>query len=359
MLALCVLFTLPSFAQKDGVAWEHGTLAEALNKAKTNKKGPKIVFLDCFTTWCGPCKHMANTVFPTKEAGEYFNKNFVNIKIDMEKGEGIEIAKKYGVAAYPTFLILNADGSEIGRVVGGGDLNAFVKRVENAKDIKNSPKALKETFNADKSIDNAIAYLNALEESYMEKEMSAFLVENIKTFSAEKVFSADMWKYFSKNLSSGSELISYLMDNKNIADEIIGKDKVDEAIIHAQGNKLMAYLMGREKLSKEEVKESASTVKLLAKGSDKAISTCANIAELYSNGKIEEIAKLYNISNFVDYGAYEIQMVERAFGAVKEITAEQITKYYKEKEEFHSKLAEGCNGWRDMFIKSKEAKATK
>lgn len=148
-LALCAVMALSSFAQTTGVNWEHGTLQEALNKAKANKKGPNLVFLDCFTTWCGPCKHMANNVFPTKEAGDYFNKNFVNIKIDMEKGEGVELAKKYSISAYPTFLILDAMGAEVGRVVGGGGLNDFIKQVEIAKDIKNSHRYAKEVYESD------------------------------------------------------------------------------------------------------------------------------------------------------------------------------------------------------------------
>ena len=68
-----------------GIYWEKGTLMQALEKAK--KEGDKMVFLDCYASWCGPCKYMAGTVFTTKEAGDYFNKKFVNIKIDMEKGE--------------------------------------------------------------------------------------------------------------------------------------------------------------------------------------------------------------------------------------------------------------------------------
>ena len=75
---------------------------------------------------------MSENVFTTKEAGDYFNSRFVNIKIDMEKGEGIDIAKKYNIKAYPTFLILDPDGKVVGRVVGGGKLEDFTAKVEKA-----------------------------------------------------------------------------------------------------------------------------------------------------------------------------------------------------------------------------------
>ena len=126
-----LLFTFTAYAQ-DGVKWEKGTLQEALEKAKNNENGINRVFLDCYTSWCGPCKFMSENVFTTKEAGDYFNSRFVNIKIDMEKGEGIDIAKKYNIKAYPTFLILDPDGKVVGRVVGGGKLEDFTAKVEKA-----------------------------------------------------------------------------------------------------------------------------------------------------------------------------------------------------------------------------------
>ena len=73
---------------------------------------------------------MAKSVFTTKEAGDYFNKKFVNIKIDMEKGEGINLARQFKIQGYPTFIILNSNGKEIGRIVGGAEIKQFIQKVE-------------------------------------------------------------------------------------------------------------------------------------------------------------------------------------------------------------------------------------
>lgn len=106
---------------------EGKTFQQILAMAKAEGKP---VFIDCYTEWCGPCKKMAKEVFPQKEAGDYFNSKFVCWKVDMEKGEGPEIAKKYDVAAYPTFLILNSDGSLRGNHVGSAPLERFIKTID-------------------------------------------------------------------------------------------------------------------------------------------------------------------------------------------------------------------------------------
>src|SRR3989339_764670 len=84
------LIPCSSFAQ-DGIKFETGSWKEVLEKARTEKK---LVFIDVYTSWCGPCKLMAKDIFPSKSVGDVFNKNFINYKIDAEKGEGVAIAKK-------------------------------------------------------------------------------------------------------------------------------------------------------------------------------------------------------------------------------------------------------------------------
>lgn len=93
-----------------GIVFETGGLQDVLEKAR--KEG-KAVFVDCFTSWCGPCKMMSTKVFPDKQAGDFFNPRFVSVKIDMEKGEGKELARKWGVNAFPTYLVLDAEGEVV------------------------------------------------------------------------------------------------------------------------------------------------------------------------------------------------------------------------------------------------------
>ena len=103
----------------EGTNFRDLSFDEALAAARAEGK---LLFVDCYTTWCGPCKNMAEKVFPQKAAGDYFNPRFVCVKYDMEQGEGVELAKRWEVHAYPTFLIIRPDGSIHHRMVGGGYL---------------------------------------------------------------------------------------------------------------------------------------------------------------------------------------------------------------------------------------------
>ena len=76
-------------------------------KPANEKEGIKFVE----ETWCGPCRMLKSNTFPDKIAGEFFNKNFINVALDMEKGDGLAVAATYQVNAYPTLIITDADGN--------------------------------------------------------------------------------------------------------------------------------------------------------------------------------------------------------------------------------------------------------
>ncbi len=142
ILSLVALFAFTGvFAQ--GIEFEHGSLEEALAKAK---KENKIVFMDCYTTWCGPCKYLAKNVFTQKEVGDFFNKNFVNVKMDMESEAGKPLMGKYNVSAFPTLLWLDADGNIQHKTVGAGDAKALLVTAKTAVDPENSWGALNKKF---------------------------------------------------------------------------------------------------------------------------------------------------------------------------------------------------------------------
>ncbi|MCZ4695961.1 DUF255 domain-containing protein [Ancylomarina euxinus] len=142
ILSLLALFVFGNvFSQ--GIEFEHGTFSEVLAKAK---KENKVVFMDCYTTWCGPCKYLAKNIFTQKEVGDFFNKNFVNVKMDMESEAGKPLMERYQVSAFPTLLWLDSDGNIQHKMVGAGDANSLLETAKLALDSKNNWAALNKQF---------------------------------------------------------------------------------------------------------------------------------------------------------------------------------------------------------------------
>jgi len=120
--------------QEGGIAFSHVKFKQAKALAK---KENKLIFIDAYTTWCGPCKLMARTVFKEKAVGDYYNEHFVSLKMDMETSEGIFIGNKYGVNAYPTYLFLKPDGTLIKRSMGATKSDRFIGFGKSAVGDKN------------------------------------------------------------------------------------------------------------------------------------------------------------------------------------------------------------------------------
>ncbi|NOQ73014.1 MAG: DUF255 domain-containing protein [Crocinitomix sp.] len=107
---------IPAEDTKVGIDFFHGTWQEALAVAQEENK---LIFLDAFAAWCGPCKMMARTTFKDKEVGDFFNANFINVKMDMEKhAEGPRLSNDLYLTAYPTLYFLNYSEKPVHQTLG-------------------------------------------------------------------------------------------------------------------------------------------------------------------------------------------------------------------------------------------------
>ncbi len=123
-------FSLYSFAQEqEGIKFLDAEFGEVLALAELEGK---LVFVDAYTDWCGPCKKMDKEVFSQNEVSAYYNANFLSVKINMEKGEGIALAEKYLIFAYPSLLFVNYDGTVAHRYAGYQDQKGLLALGETA-----------------------------------------------------------------------------------------------------------------------------------------------------------------------------------------------------------------------------------
>ena len=114
-----------------GIKFTGGTLEEAKALAKKEKK---IIFIDAYASWCGPCKMLDKNTFSDKSVGTYFNDKFINLKIDCEKhADGKMVARTYSVTAYPTLIWIDAEGNLIKKEIGYKTPEQLLKAVKDLK----------------------------------------------------------------------------------------------------------------------------------------------------------------------------------------------------------------------------------
>ena len=111
-----------------GITFIGDSFKEALKQAALQNK---YIFVDAYASWCGPCKMLKANTFTNKKAAEFYNSNFINVSIDMEKGEGPELMQTWGIQAFPTLIIFDPHGKAVlGTVgyIGPDDLVRFGKQ---------------------------------------------------------------------------------------------------------------------------------------------------------------------------------------------------------------------------------------
>jgi tetratricopeptide (TPR) repeat protein len=128
------------------IKFENGSLADVMAKAKSENK---VLMVDVLTDWCKWCIELDNKVYSNPKVAEFANTNQVNFKIDAEKGEGEDFAKKYKVNGYPTILFLDGNGIEIDRLIGYYPAKDFYEMMVDYNKGINTFKALKAALEKD------------------------------------------------------------------------------------------------------------------------------------------------------------------------------------------------------------------
>lgn len=137
------IFCAIATSAQEAIQFQELPYKDIIAKAKKEKK---LVFIDAYASWCGPCKMMEKNVFTQKAVSDYYNTNFINARFDMEKGEGRDIASKFGVRSYPTYLFLNGEGELVSRNTGYMEESLFVAMAQDINSPGNKKGSLKDRF---------------------------------------------------------------------------------------------------------------------------------------------------------------------------------------------------------------------
>lgn len=185
VLLVIALVCLSMRMNAQGIEFESITFAEALKKAKAENK---MVFIDCYTSWCGPCKKLSKYVFTQKEVGDVYNPQFVNIKVDMEKGEGPMLKDKLGVIYYPTLLFLDSEGNTLHKIVGWIDAEGLIENAAMAADPLQQITIMHKRYDSgERDVKFLAAYVKALDTAFEIDKIEPIGKEFIAVTSNEKL----------------------------------------------------------------------------------------------------------------------------------------------------------------------------
>ncbi|MEO6636782.1 MAG: thioredoxin fold domain-containing protein [Ginsengibacter sp.] len=240
IIVLLVLLPFAMKAQNTGVDFQHNlSWKEIQAKAKAENK---YIFMDCFTTWCGPCKYMSATIFPLQNVGEFMNDKFISVKVQLDTTagdnaavkawykDGHDIAKEYNVLAYPTYLVFDAKGNIVHRFVGSSPADEFLAAVKKSLDPETQYYTLLNQYKAGKK-DEAFLRKVALASA------DSYDMENAKKIGGEYLATqSDLYtnenlgfiqKFTETSKDKGFEL---MLKNPEKVDAILGEGAAAAAI---------------------------------------------------------------------------------------------------------------------------------
>ena len=185
---LLLLFPISLFAQS-GIVFKDLSWEAALIEAK---KTNKMIFLDAYATWCGPCKTLEKYTFTDPAVGEFFNASFINVRFDMEQYPGLELAEKYNVTLYPNLLFINGKGELVHRGCGALETEEFLDLGKAAISPESTLLYLRTRYEeGERSSEFMDTYLSALANAC--QDVDGFLKKHFEGIADEQLSSPDNW----------------------------------------------------------------------------------------------------------------------------------------------------------------------
>ena len=244
-LLTVVALWIGMFVFAQGVNFQNITFKEALEKAK---KENKFVFIDCYTSWCGPCKRMVAEVFPNEQVGKYFNEKFISVKYDMEKGEGVDLRNCYGVGLYPTFLILDNQGKMRYKFIGFCTPEDLLKHAEKGTSFVSDYAEMEARYQAGERDKVFLKEILRQMKGYNDPRMPEVAAELSKTLTEEEKMSPEYWYLYSSRETAprNSDNFKYLLEHCDKFHQFIG-EKINVAVYNAYMPTLVAITGMRRK----------------------------------------------------------------------------------------------------------------
>jgi thioredoxin-related protein len=233
---LLLLLSLNAISQ--GVIFEKAnSWKEVVEKAKAANK---YIFVDCYTTWCKPCKEMEIKVFQKQSVGEFMNSRFINVKLQIDSstkdnsfvqswyGDAATLAKLYQVKAFPSFLLFAPDGRILHKKIGSIlDTAAFVSKLKSVLNPLNQYYTLQRRYDSTKDVTLIVDLVNSAREA--EEQPQAIGDDFIR--SQQNPFKKENLQVILKITRNSTDLgYRLLLDNSKRVNDSLGKGTAEEYV---------------------------------------------------------------------------------------------------------------------------------
>jgi len=228
-------------AQEKGIRFSDAGWPALLAEAK---QSGKLIFMDAYATWCGPCKWMKANVFSDEKVGALYNRNFINAYIDMERGEGIALRKQYNIEAYPTALYINGDGEVVHKTVGQSSATDFIQQGLDAMSPQRNLLYL-EKHHAEKSKDAGFVttYLKALKKAYELDACNSIALEYLQSKDSASWQQSSNWLILQEYVTDAtSPVFNYLVRHQQQFAGLYGSESVEAKIYNTYQGWPQRYL---------------------------------------------------------------------------------------------------------------------
>ncbi|MEI6683786.1 MAG: thioredoxin family protein [Bacteroidota bacterium] len=243
LTGILVICALNGFSQNRSIFFIEKPFSELMTMAKSQNK---MIFVDAYTSWCGPCKWMAANMFTKDSVADYYNKTFICAHFDMEKGEGPELARTFQVMAYPTLLFINANGELVHKRVGAAQqVQDYIRMGTDALTPGEGFVAcLKKFQDGNRDPDFMLKYFDRLQGAYMPIDEPLALY-----FSTQKetdLLKRSNWHIIYLYLSDiGSKEFTFLLAHRKEYAKAYTPDSVDAKIYSICFQSLVGLARGR------------------------------------------------------------------------------------------------------------------
>lgn len=269
IIAIIFLISTSISAQEYDINFVKGSWKQVLQMAK---KQNKPIFVDCYTTWCGPCKTLAKDVFTQKEVADFFNQNFVCVSLDMEKGEAIKLKNDWKLKAFPTLMFLDPAGKENHRIVGAFNAQEFLIYSRMALDENKMASNLQKRYDAGERNGKFIFdYLVSVRLSFNEDLEKKVANDYLRSLNTEDLLKKENWDVIKNFMSDPlSSEFQYLLTNREKLALVVGAEEAEAKLYNTITKQIETWTYWYDKTTFETEKES-NLVKFLQESSyDKA-----------------------------------------------------------------------------------------